>query len=124
MNEKGKNINYFKTGQLNYKNNKIISELTNYYLEELDTSLTSRFNKKIQSNKLTILLGLKLPGIKYTLSSFRTYIKNNLSNHYFELETLIRSLSQEEFQEINNIKNRIKYMQKNMDIEISRNELF
>ena len=124
MNEKEKNKDYLKNELLNYKNNKIISKLTNYYLEELDTSLTSRFNKKIQANKIIILLGLKLPGIKYTLNSFRTYIKNNLSKHFFELETLIRSLSQEEAQEINNIKIKIKYKQKNMDTEISRNELF
>ena len=112
---------------INYNENHLIKKLIKYYLETLDTSLTARFNKKIKNNKITLLLGLKLPGIKYILNCFRIYIKSELAEKYFNNEKEIRYISPDEedfLKEINGYKNRIKINQRNMETEINKNELF
>ena len=94
----------------------------------LNTTLTQRFNKKIKNNKITLLLGLKLPGMKYILNCLRVYIKTELIDKYYNTEKDIRFAcndNEEELQkELNYYKNKIKNYQRNMETEINKNEIF
>ena len=119
-----KNLNDVNKDVQNYKENILIKKTIDYYLETLDTSVIERFIKKMKKNKITLLLGLKIPGIKHILSGLRTYIINGLNKQYFELEKEIRSLDQSEAKEVYNLNNKIENCQKNMETEINKNELF
>ena len=111
---------------INYNENLLIKKIIDYYLKTLDTSLTARFNKNIKNNKITLLLGLKLPGMKYFLSCFRIYIKSELCDKYYNNEKEIRFIEQEEdyLKEVEYYKKRIKNNYRNMETEINKNELF
>jgi hypothetical protein len=119
-----KNLDDVNKDVQNYKENILIKKTIDYYLETLDTSVIERFMKKMKKNKITLLLGLKIPGIKHILSGLRTYIINGLNKQYFELEKEIRSLDQSEAKEVYNLNNKIENCQKNMETEINKNELF
>ena len=112
----------------NYNNNELFKKLNDYYLGTLNTTLTQRFNKKIKNNKITLLLGLKLPGMKYILNCLRVYIKTELMDKYYNNEKDIRLAcndNDEELQkELNYYKNKIKNYQRNMETEINKNEIF
>ena len=69
-----------------YMGNQVVKALIDEYLATLDITKTQKFKKKIKNNKITLLIGLKLPSIKYLLGCFRTYIKNELSKEYLEYE--------------------------------------
>ena len=107
------------------KENQLIKKLIDYYLDTLNTS-PAGFNDKIKANKITLLLGLKLPGIKSILNNFRAYAKSQLSERYYNNEKEIRYIGQEEnnyMDEVNKYKKRIKNNQKNMETEINKNDL-
>jgi hypothetical protein len=110
-----------------YMGNEVMKYLTKIYLNTLDISTTAKFKKKLKNNKITLLLGLKLPGMKYTLGRLRTYIKNELSTQYLETEEDIKDLSTEEENHLKlkqDYQTKIENIFKNMEIEIKKNELF
>ena len=109
----------------NKKENELTKKLVDYYLDTLNTT-PAGFNDKIKANKITLLLGLKLPGIKSILNNFRAYAKSQLSEKYYDNEKQIRYIGQEEknyMDEVNKYKKRIKNNQKNMETEINKNDL-
>ena len=126
INDKNNNEEGNEIKKINFNNNKLIQKLIAYYLENLNTNLTERFNKKIKNNKITLLLGLKLPGIRSILNSFRIYIKTELKDKYYNNEKDIRYIQEDEecMKEVNECKRNIKNNQKNMETEINKNELF
>jgi len=110
----------------NKNENQLVKKLINYYLDTLNTS-PAGFINRIKANKIILLLGLKLPGIKPILNSFRIYAKSELSERYYNNEKEIRYIGQEEenyMAEVNKYKKRIKNNQKNMETEINKNNLF
>ena len=120
-----------------YMGNKLVKKYIEIYLETLDISQTARFKKKIKNNKITILLGLRLPGIRININVFKKYIKDELKDKFFENEKNLRELYPEEGEDgeegdqnaifgnqIKQYKNRIKNEQKNMETEIYKNEIF
>ena len=113
----------------NYMENQLMTKLIEVYLELLNISISGRFKKKIKNNKIALLLGLKLPGMRITLSSLRNYAKDELSDKFFQNEKDIKDLFPEEednefAKNLNYYKNRIKSGQKSMETEINKNELF
>ena len=107
--------------------NQLIKKSIDFYLDTINILSHVGFNNKIKANKITLLLGLKLPGIKNILDGFRTYAKSDLSERYYNNENGIRYIVQEEenyMDEVNIYKKRIKNNQKNMEIEINKNDLF
>ena len=89
--------------------------------------MTGKFTKKIKKNNITLLLGFKLPGIKYLLNCFRTYAKSELTERYYKNEKEIRFISQDDedyMKEVDKYRNRINNNQKNMETEINKSELF
>ena len=117
-----------KKGKNYYMGNEVMKKLIEVYLKTLDISITAKFKKKIKMNKITILLGLKLPGMKLTLGSLRTYIKNELKTLFFEAEKDVKDLTAEDnenfMKEVQDSKNKIKSYLKNLETEINKNELF
>ena len=112
-----------------YMDNQVVKSLIDEYLATLDITKTQKFKKKIKNNKITLLIGLKLPSIKYVLGCFRTYIKNELSEEYLEIEKEMKYISQdnderEYMKKVNDCKTKIKAVQKNLETEIIKNELF
>ena len=112
-----------------YMGNQVVKKLIDTYLVTLDMTHSQKFKKKIKNNKITLLIGLKLPAIKYILGCFRTYIKNNLSEEYLELEKELKYITQDEderkyMKQVNDCKTKIKNIQKNLETEIIKNELF
>ena len=114
-----------------YLGNQLVKKLIEIYLRNLNISNTAKFNKKIKANKISVLLGLKLPGMRLTLNRLRNYAKDEISHHYFESEKEIKELTLEEdereddyLKEVNSLKNKIKNDLKNMETEIKKNELF
>ena len=79
-----------------YMGNKIMKKLIEIYLNTLDISATAKFKKKLKNNKITLLLGLKLPAMKFTLGLLRTYIKNDLSNQYLDSEGYVKYITTED----------------------------
>jgi hypothetical protein len=67
-----------------YMGNKLVKKYIEIYLETLDISKTARFKKRIKNNKITILLGLRLPGIRININLFKKYIKDELKDKFFE----------------------------------------
>ena len=107
--------------------NKLVKQLIEAYLEILNTLDTQRFVKKIKFNKIKLLLGLKLPGIRKTLNDFRNYIKNELREVYLDIEKELKFISINEddsIKQVENCNNKIKAYHKNMETEIIKNELF
>ena len=85
--------------------------------------------KKIKNNKITLLLGLRLPGMRITLSTLKIYVRDELSDKFFQNEKNIKDLypdeeNEEFFKFFNLYRNRIKNNQKNMETEINKNEIF
>ena len=112
-----------------YMGNQVVKTLIDEYLATLDITKTQKFKKKIKNNKITLLIGLKLPSIKYLLGCFRTYIKNELSEEYLEIEKEMKYIYQdnderEYLKQVNDCKTKIKNIQKNLETEIIKNELF
>ena len=112
-----------------YMGNQVLKALIDKYLETLDITQSQKFKKKIKTNKITLLIGLKLPSIKYLIGCFRTYIKNELSQDYLEIERDMKYISQDKeegeiMKEVNEYKTKIKSIQKNLETEIIKNEIF
>ena len=114
-----------------YMGNQLVKKLIGIYLQTLDISNTARFRKKIKANKISVLLGLKLPGMKLTLNSFRNYVRDEISEHFLECEKNVKYLTLEEdekeednIKDVNNLKNKIKNDLKNMETELKKNEIF
>ena len=137
-NQKEENKNEIKKEDINqkeenkeetqyYMGNKLVKQLIEAYLEILNTLDTQRFVKKIKFNKIKLLLGLKLPGIRKTLNDFRNYIKNELREVYLDIEKELKFISINEddsIKQVENCNNKIKAYHKNMETEIIKNELF
>ena len=87
--EENKNI-------IDINKNILIKELESYYLDKLDTSQIKDFNKNMKKNQITLLLGLKLPGMKDIIDKIRLYIKTNISRKYLKNENDLRGLEDEE----------------------------
>ena len=64
-----------------YLNNEMVKILIETYLENAPMPQT-KVNKKIKNNKVSLLLGLKLPGIYIPLKDIIKYIKNEVKNKY------------------------------------------
>ena len=123
--EEEKNENGIK--EINYNKNQLIQTLIKYYLETVNTQMTGKFTKKIKKNNLTILLGFKLPGIRYLLNCFRAYVNSGLTERYYQKEKEIRFISQEDedyMKEVDDCKIGINNINKNMETEINKSELF
>ena len=115
------------TKEINYNKNQLIQTLIKYYLETVNTQMTGKFTKKIKKNNLTILLGFKLPGIRYLLNCFRAYVNSGLTERYYQKEKEIRFISQEDedyMKEVDDCKIGINNINKNMETEINKSELF
>ena len=126
--KEGNKINEENKKEKNYyMGNQLVKKLIEIYLQTLDLSNTSKFKKKIKNNKITLLLGLKLPGMRLSLNSLRNYIRDELSRNYLATEKEFKYLNQndEEFnKDLNSLKKKIKSEQTNMETEINKNELF
>ena len=111
---------------INYMDNKLFKKLIEVYLQTLDISNIVRFQKQLKTNNITLLLGLKLPGMKFTLECLRTYIKENLREQFFDSEEELRDIIEEEDKDGTNretCQKNIKNYFRNMEIEINKNEL-
>ena len=110
-------------GEINYIENQLIKEIIQYYLKKVDITLTCKFTKKIKKNTITLLFGLKLPGMKYILAQFRSYIKSEINKEYSGTNNELEFISQEEGDKIkeNNYDNNLF---ENMERIINDNELF
>ena len=114
-------------GKQYYMGNKVVKKQIEIYLQTVDIHTTARFKKKINNNKITLLLGFRLPGMRILLNKLRNYAKSELRNRYIENENDIKYLNTEDekfAKDLNIIKNRIKNLQKNMETEINKKELF
>ena len=104
--------------------NKLVQILEQNYLDKFDISQTKDFNEKIKNNKITLLIGLKLPVMKNIINDIRLHIKSNLSEKYLMNEQYIRAIDEEEyFQKEAKIINTFNKYIKNVEIEIKSNEL-
>ena len=118
-----------KTTTSNYrdiKNNILIKVLEKNYLDKLDTSLTKNVNKNMKNNQVSLLFGLKLPGIKIIINKISLYIKAKCADRYIKKENNFREIEDKEtFNKYENIfSQELKKIRKNVDIEINRNEIF
>ena len=113
-----------------YMGNRMIKQLTDLYLMALDITKTQKFKKKIQNNKITLLLGLRLPAVKYLLGCFRTYIKTELREDYLEIEKEMKYILQDKdenneyLKQLDIYKKKILDVRNKLEIEITKNELF
>ena len=127
--KKDENKEEEKKENQNYMENRLMRKLIEVYLELLDISIGCSFKKKIKNNKISLLLGLRLPGMRTTLSSLKIYARDELSDKFFQNEKNIKDLypdkENEGFLKFYDLyKNRIKNEQKNMETEINKNEIF
>ena len=110
-----------------FMGNQLMKKLIEFYFQTLDICSIPQFNNKIQDNKISLLFGLKLPGMKVFIDSFRNYIKNELNKKYFENEKNIKYINIEDenyYNQLKNCQDKIKNYQKNIETEITKNELF
>ena len=124
-----RNDNEIEKNNQYYMGNQVIKELEHIYLATLDITKTKKYKKKIGNNKITLLIGLKLPSIKYLLGCFRTYIKSELSINYLEVEKEMKKIhsgknKDEYIKQVNECQTQINNIQKNLEIEIMKNKLF
>ena len=110
-----------------YFGNELIKKLIELYLEKLDIS-DAIIKKNMNENNITILLGLKIPGIYPLMKTFRDYIKSEIIIPYFDNERSIKFYldpKDEKLQEkLENYQNELKNIQKNTEIEIEKNPIF
>ena len=125
--KKDKNKNKEKKEDIqDYLNNKLVKKLIDVYLENLDTTQTKKYVKKIQSNKITLSLGMKLPGMRHNNGLFKSYIKNELSEDYFENEKEMKDLNVDDdnyIMHVNNCKKKIESYQRNVETVVNNNEI-
>ena len=104
-----------------YSNNQIIKILIETYLETVDFSIIS-IKKNIKNNKVSLLLGLRLPGIYTPLKKIIVYIRNEVKNKYMNDEKDILYLKDEDENDfgktLDSLRNRLKGKQRNCEIEI------
>ena len=104
-----------------------MKKLIEIYLQTLDLSKNAKLEKKYNHNEITLLLGLKLPGMKNILEYLRNYIQNNLITQFLKYEKELREITKEDedySESIEKYKKKIKNIFKNMEIEIKKNDLF
>ena len=110
-----------------YLNNKLVKILIETYLDNVDFSLNA-VKKKIKNNKVSLLMGLRLPGIYIPLKKIVKYIRSEVKDKYFEEERNIIYLRDEEGLDLvyflNKYKNKVKNQQRNSEIEILKNKIF
>ena len=114
-----------------YLNNEMVKILIETYLENAPMPQT-KVNKKIKNNKVSLLLGLKLPGIYIPLKDIIKYIKNEVKNKYKKAERDIIDLNvnneneeEDNFgKDLQKYKNNLKGYQKNTELEILKNVVF
>ena len=112
-----------------YLNNYLVKVLIETYLDTVNFSINV-VNKNIKNNKVSLLLGLRLPGIYTTMKEIIKYIKNEIKIKYFRAEINIIDLrddGNEDFNfnhELNEYQNKLKSQQKNTEIEILKNKIF
>ena len=110
-----------------YLNNQLVKILIEIYLENVNFSLAA-VKKNMKNNKLSLLLGLRLPGIYITLKNIIKYIKSEIKVKYFNAEREIIDLRDEEGFDfgkfLDKYKNRIKNQRKHTEIEIIKNKIF
>ena len=127
--KKGEDIQEGQNEQLRnyYLNNNLVKVLIETYLDTVNFSINS-IKKNIKDNKVSLLLGLRLPGIYITLKEIIKYIKNEVKNKYLNTEKKIRNLREEaghDFgRELDEIKKSLRSYQKNCEIEILKNKIF
>ena len=105
--------------------NELFKKLIEVYLQTLDITMSARFKKHLKSNKITLLIGLKLPGMKFTLECLRTYIKDNLREQFLSEEDLLKDIIEENKDriELEKCQKNINNYFRNMETEINKNEL-
>ena len=110
-----------------YLGNEIVKKLIELYLGKLDISKTN-IKKNKNENKLSILLGLKLPGIYPLIKSFRHYIHEEIQDNFFETERRIKFyLKQDDIDfpiKRQEYENELRNYQKCTEIEIGKNPIF
>ena len=110
-----------------YLNNYLVKVLIETYLDTVNFSINV-VNKNIKNNKVSLLLGLRLPGIYTTMKEIIKYIKNEIKIKYFRAEINIidlRDEGNEDFnRELNEYQSKLKSQQKNTEIEILKNKIF
>ena len=110
-----------------YLGNNVIKKLIELYLENLDISnVNIKPNKN--ENKLSITLGLRLPGIFPLIKIFRQYVKDEIKFEFFDTERCIKfylNPDRNEFHEkLQEYENELKNYFKSTEIEIGKNPIF
>ena len=84
--------------------------------------------KNIKNNKVSLLLGLRLPGIYTPLKKIIVYIRNEVKNKYMNDEQDILYLKDEDENDfgktLDSLRNRLKGKQRNCEIEILKDKIF
>ena len=110
-----------------YMNNQIIKILIETYINNVNFSINA-IKKKLRDNKVSLLFGLRLPGVYIPLKKFAKYIQNEIKNKYLNTERHIVDLREEDCEDfgadLEDYKKALKDYQKNTEIEISKNDIF
>ena len=120
-------LSYINIKRINYKerdsilNNRFILLTVKNFIEEIKNGDIADFTKKIGHNKITILLGIQIPGIQNIIYDLIKSSNNNqnlkLFEKYFEKENEIRTEVCKNYDEyisqINKIKDKLQKYEKN-----------
>ena len=125
-NEKNNNENNQDNQEKNYYlNNHLIKKIIETYLETVDFSLNS-IKKNMKNNKVSLLLGLRIPGIYLALKEIIKYIRNEVKKKYINAEGNILYFNEEDTdgKKLEEVKKELKSCQRNSEIEILKNKIF
>ena len=110
-----------------YLGNEIVRKLIELYLENLDISKTNIKRNK-NENKISILLGLKLPGIYPLIKIFRQYIHEEIQFNFYDTERKIKFYLNQNDKDYpikrQEYENELRNYQKCTEIEIGKNPIF
>jgi hypothetical protein len=79
-----------KKEEKNKEDNALIDKLTRLYLDKLNLNDGTKVSERPKGNKVSIMLGLKLPGIKSIFDSILKNVKEQIAKKYRENENNIR----------------------------------
>ena len=109
---------------MDFTQNKLIKLLEDNYLDKLNISEIKDFNTNMKKNQITLLLGLKLPGIFDIINKIRLYMKANICQKYYKFEQDIRETDNELFlKKEGRINNGLNRCFKNVETEIKNHEI-
>ena len=99
-------INTYIKNEENFKDETIVEKLAKSYLEDIiyNDGLT-RITEKTFSNKLDIVFGLKIPGIKNFFDKIIKSVKENIIKNYRKNENNLRNIFENKNEALKEIKN-------------------